>query len=255
MSAVLANILIGLVTSVLSAGSVWTWQRARRISVLRRRTAFFGLDPGRTCLIVMNNHWQKPGSTSHNDVQTMIEIAALAYEAGCPISVLPVDDLHESNGDRTEFCIGGPGSNSRATTYLASYLPGVEWRPFDKKPGSGTIIVAGRRYPFEHGRTEHALVAKFTPPQSSSPVILISGQRSIDNRAAINLLKRSYQNLSKTIASLDRFCLIVRINSSDSYGYQAAEIVADATAAAFAPEIARPVEIGEPAQGSGSVGE
>jgi hypothetical protein len=49
---------------------------------------------------------------SHDDVHAMIEVAALAHEAGCPISVLPADDLRENNGDRTEFCIGGPMSNS-----------------------------------------------------------------------------------------------------------------------------------------------
>lgn len=172
MSAVLLNVLIGLVTSVLSGGAVLTWRRVRDTRIVRRRAAFFGLRPGRTCLIVLNDHYDKPGSTSHNDVHTLIEIAALAHEASCPISVLPAGGLHESNGDRTEFCIGEPTSNR--------------------------------------------------------------GQRSIDNRVAINFLQREYRSLSRSVGSPDRFCLVVRIISSDTYGYQSAEVAADVTGAAFA---------------------
>jgi hypothetical protein len=237
VSAVVFNIVIGLVTSVVSGGSVWAWHRVAITAAARRKAAFFGLAPGTTCLIVMNNHWQKPGSTSHNDVYTMIEIAALAHEAGCPITVQPTDELHEGNGDRTEFCIGGPNSNPRTAGHMSAYLPGVRQGP-PKKLGPAALVVGGQRFPFEHKRREYALVAKFTPPGSSRPVIVISGHRALNNRAAIHFLIREYRNLSRTLASLERFCLVLRVNNSGTYGHEATELIADVTDAAFAPHLA-----------------
>jgi hypothetical protein len=59
------------------------------------------------------------------------------------------------------------------------------------------------------------------------------GQSSIANQAAVYLIKRDYRRLSKTVASLDRFCLMVRVDSADIYGYQAVELAADLSAVAF----------------------
>jgi hypothetical protein len=231
--AVLLNIVIGLVTTVLSGGSVLAWRHMKDARMLRGKAAFFGFRAGGTCLIIMNNHWQKPGSTSHNDVHTMIEVAGLAHEAGCPISVLPADDLHENNGDRIEFCIGGPTSNPRTAGHMAAHLPGVRYRAYSSRRDSGAIVVSGKQFLLDHGQQEHALVAKFIPAHSSSPVIVIYGQRAIDNRAAIHFLKREYRKLAKAVDSVDRFCLIIRVISADTYGYQAAELAADVTDAAF----------------------
>ena len=235
MSEVALNVVIGLVTSVLSGGSVWAWHRAALVSAVHRKAAFFGLVPGGTCLIMMNNHWQKRGSTSHDDVQAMIEIANLAHETGSPIVVMPADELHEGNSDRTEFCIGGPTSNPRTAGHLAAHLPGVRHLSIENEPGPGALIVGGEQFPYERGRLEYALVAKFTPSGSSRPVIVISGHRSLNNRAAIHFLIREYRKLSKTVASLEQFCLVLRTNASATYGHHATELLADVTTAAFAP--------------------
>ena len=248
MSAVVFNIVIGLVTSVLSGGSVWAWQRAAITTAVHRKAAFFGLASGATCLIVMNNHWQKPGSTSHNDVHAMIEVASLAHETGCPITVLPADELHESNGDRTEFCIGGPTSNPRTAGHMAAHLPGVRHLSNPGALGPSALLVGGEQFPFEHGRLEHALVARFTPLGSSRPVILISGHRSLNNWAAIHFLIREHRNLSKAVASPERFCLVLRMNASATYGHQATELVADVTTAAFTPHQASPATAGNASQ-------
>jgi hypothetical protein len=233
VSSALLNIVIGLVTSVLSGSAVLLWRRAAGSRILHRKAAFFGLRPGSPCLIVMNNHWQLPGSVSHNDVHVMLEIAALAQEAGCPVSVIPADELREREEDSVEFCIGGPLSNPRTAAHLAAYLPGVRQRPISARSDSGAIVVGGRKFAFKRGRQEYALIAKFTPAHSTYPVILICGQRAIDSRAAVSFLKHSYRTLSKTVESINKFCLIIGVNSSDAYGSQAAELAADVTSAAF----------------------
>lgn len=234
MSAALLNILIGLITSILSAGSALLCRRAIQARALNRKSAFFGLTPGSPCLIVLNDHWQLPGATSHNDVHTLLEISALAHESGCPVSVVSTEGLREHKQDSVEFCIGGPQSNPRTAAHISAYLPGLRFRPISTKSDSGAFIIGGRKFLFKRGQKEHAIVAKFTPAHTKHPVILIYGQRPIDNRAAINFLNENYRQLSKAVDSVDRFCLVVQVTSPDAYGYQAAELAADVTPAAFA---------------------
>src|SRR6516225_8751279 len=123
VSSVLANIAIGLVTSVIGGGAVWLWQRARNVRTLRRKERFFGIEPGGTCLIVMNNKYNMPGSTHHNDVHAMIEIATLASSIGSAVLIESCNDFQGVNGNRTEFCIGGPASNPRTAAHVAAHLP------------------------------------------------------------------------------------------------------------------------------------
>lgn len=241
MSSALVNIAIGLVTSVVGGAAVWLWQRVRSGSILRRQEAFFGLRRRGICLIVMNNTAARLGATHHNDVQAMIEVATLASGIGSSVLIESCNDFHELNGDRTEFCIGGPmgGSNPRTGAHLAAYVPGVGIAPHDPARRNSLAIVAGdQEFLCDRGRAEHALVAKFTPPGSSRPVIVICGQSSVTNRAAIHFLKREFRGLSKSLSSIDRFAIIVRVTSSDAYGYQAAELASDVSAVAFVPQVA-----------------
>jgi len=233
--AVLLNFVIGLATSIISGGSVWLWQHGKNVRILRRKSVFFGLKPGTTCLIVMTSRYDKPGTSSHDDVQALVEVGALAAEVGCPVSVWSPEELRESNGNRTEFCIGGPYSNSRARGHLSSYLPGVSFRPYGSSRRGSIAIAAGRvRFLQDPGNKEYALVAKFTPDGSSAPVILICGQTAVTNRAAINFLKREYRELAKVIESIDRFCIVIRVAAINTYGYHAASLERDVSAAAFA---------------------
>jgi hypothetical protein len=144
---------------------------------------------------------------------------------------------HGINADRTEFCIGGPmgGSNPRTGAHLTAHLPGVSIIPDESdRRDSTAIVVGGQEFPCDRGNEEHALVAKFTPPGSSRPVIIICGQSSITNRAAIHFLRREYRSLAKALSSTERFCIMVRVASIGAYGFQAAELAADVTGTAFA---------------------
>jgi hypothetical protein len=219
------NIVIGLVTSTVSGGSVWAWKRAGGARVLHRKQAFFGLHPDRSCIIILNSHWQFSAATDRSDVHAIMELAAVADEVGCPYSLLAAD-AGEINGDRTELGIGGLGSNPRNVGYAASQLPGVTLE-------DDAFTIAGQRFQHDQGRHDHALVAKFTPPQSTQPVLMIVGQSSVANHAAVYFLRRNYRDLSRSVASLDRFCLVLRADSTDTYGYQSVQLVADLSEAAF----------------------
>ncbi len=234
MSAALLNIIIGLATSIISGGSVWLWQYAKNARILHRKSIFFGMKPGSTCLIVMTGRYDNPRAASHDDVQALVEVGTLANEMGCPISVRSSEELRESNGNRTEFCIGGPESNSRTRGHLATYLPGISFRPYNpSRRDSIAIVAGGQKFLRDPGSREYALVAKFTPPASTSPVILISGQTAVTNRAAINYLKREYREVARAVVSADRFCIIIRVAATDTYGYEAASLERDVSATAF----------------------
>jgi hypothetical protein len=234
------NIVVGLVTSIIGGACVWAWQRLRSASRLRRKEHFFGLAPRGTCLIVMNSKAGLTTATHHHDVQAMIEIATLASGIGASVEIESGGTFQGINGDRTEYCIGGPagGSNPRTGGHLAAHLPGVRLQADPDRSELPAIVAGGREFRWRRGEQDYALVAKFTPPGSARPVIVISGQTALSNRAAVWFLKREYASLSKSLPSTDRFCIVIGVPAVATYGYQAAELAADLSATAFRPAVA-----------------
>jgi hypothetical protein len=201
----------------------------------------------------------------HHDVYAMIEVATLAASTGSPVSVESCNDFQGLNGNRTEFCLGGPGggSNPRTGAHLAAQLPGVRTQVAGTRPL--TYEIGGRLYRCSPGTEEFALVAKFTPDGSTRPVILICGQTALSNRAAVSYLKREHRALARTLPDLRRFALMLQVTASDAFGHEAAAVAADVTAAAFAPVLVparppgaispRPGPVSGPAPGRGNGGD
>jgi hypothetical protein len=231
----LGNIAIGLVTSLLGGSIVWMWERAKRAREVNRRAAFFGVRPGHTCLIVLGNKYNSPGTAHYRDVRATVELAQLTGELGCDVLVQS-GDFRGGNGDRTEFCVGGPtgNSNNRTGGHLAAHLPGVTIHPYDNAlPDSVAIEVGGEKFLFDRGNQEYALVAKFTPAESSRPVFLVSGQTSVANLAAIHFLRREYAHVAKELSSVERFCIVIKVSGIDTYEFHRARLEREVTAAAF----------------------
>jgi len=126
VSSALANIALGLITSVVGGAAVWLWQRLAVRRSRRAKESFFGLARGTGCLIIFNNAAGRRGAMHHNDVQAMIEVATLGASTGSPVSVESCNDFQGLNGNRTEFCLGGPGGGSNPRTGAAAYQP---WCP------------------------------------------------------------------------------------------------------------------------------
>ncbi|NEW75364.1 hypothetical protein [Streptomyces rhizosphaericus] len=234
MSSVLANILIGLITSLISGLSVWLWQRAKYVRAGRRQAAFFGISPGQSGLIILTHHHSSPWVTSHYDVYALLEAAALVDQVRGEIAVEAASEFRGSNGNRTELCIGGPDANERSAGHLAYHLPGIRFLPFSSGPDALGIVVGDREFLWVRGEREYAVVAKFTLPGARSPVFLICGQTGNTNHAAVHFLRHHYQELMKTLPSIDRFCLIVRVSLPNVYGHELVELERDVTAEAFA---------------------
>jgi hypothetical protein len=259
VSSVLINIVVGLVTSLLSGTAVWAGQRLRSLRRRQQAAAFFGVGAGQRCLLVIyRTPWQpSPDSMRHADVQALVDLAVRLRELGAEPEVVPFDRLASAPGQQTEFCIGGPTVNARTQTHLARYLPGVTMRPWDRTRRDSTAVVVGQQR-FLHtpppgpgsgadgGEQEqvYAVLARFVPPSGDRPVFVISGQTALANRGAVQFLTRSgNQRRLRRLAAGDatgggRFCLVVRVAWPRVYGHQLVEVASDVTAAAFAPTAA-----------------
>jgi hypothetical protein len=234
LSAVILNIVVGLMTSIISGGAVWAWGRARVTRWQRERARFFGLSPGDTCRIVAPQAFGAPRTISKHDVFSIVELAKLMRDLRADLDVVGSDEGTYGVGDHTEFCVGGPTANVRMQSHLARFLPGVSIRsaPPDS-PDSGAIVTAGQEFLRERDSREYVLVARVRPPGRGQPLFLICGQTGITNRAAASYLRDSYRRISSAHGSGENWCIVLRVVAPSVYGHQMTELAADVSAAAF----------------------
>lgn len=237
MSAVVLNVVVGLITSLISGGSVWVWGRARVTRRQRERARFFGLSPGDTCRIVAPQAFGIPRTVSKQDVFSIVELAKLMRDLRADLDVVSSDEGSYGVGDLTEFCVGGPSANTRMQSHLAHFLPGVtvvSYPPDSHKPAA---IVAGRaEFLREPDAREYVLVARVRLPGNGRPLFLISGQTGITNRAAAAYLRDNHRRISSAHGDRDNWCLVLRVVAPSVYGYQMTELAEDVTASAFSAQ-------------------
>jgi hypothetical protein len=227
------DIVTGLVTAIISGGTVWLWQRGSRTRRQRKKAVFFGVRSGQTGLVVMPRHWQSEHAVARLDVYALLDVGSLVDGLGGRVEVRSAEELREGIGDRTEFCIGGPDSNPRTAAHLASFVPGVVFRPFSDVGHAVEIVSGTDRFVRAPDEREFVIVAKFRPAGTTHPVFVVSGQTAITNRAAIHFLRQHYAELAKTFSVRGDFCLIIRVTSPNIYGHELASLEKDITATAF----------------------
>lgn len=232
------NIVLGVVATAVSGGFGWfartyLWRRA-----LRRKQAFFGLPAGSDCLFVVNRQMGGTENSLHrNDAFALLEISALIKDCGATVQVV-THEARQGFGERAEFCVGGPASNSRTVAHLHSLLPGVRVdQSAEAGPDRGAIVVGGETYRWEPGLAEYVLLARLTTGQGARPVFLLSGQTANSNQAAARYLARNHEELARGHRGRS-FCLVLKVVNSDAYGPDVTELVADVTAAARTTPVA-----------------
>ncbi|MEY9485161.1 hypothetical protein RKD26_000955 [Streptomyces calvus] len=180
------NIVLGVVAAGISAALGWIartylWKRK-----LRRKQAFFGLPDNSESLLVVNRDPATAEPAVHRfDVFALLELSALIKDCGAHVQVVTQDTAHQGFGERTEFCVGGPGSNRRMVAHMSAMLPGVRVN-IDPEPGPdrGAFQIGGERYRMDPGVTEYVLLARLTVGErrDTRPVFLFCGQRAITNQ-------------------------------------------------------------------------
>ncbi|MFJ7076912.1 hypothetical protein [Streptomyces sp. NPDC098781] len=232
------NIVLGVLAAGISAGLGWlarTYLWKRR---LRRKQAFLGLPQNSESLLVVNRDPATSEPAVHRlDVFALLELAALIKDCGAHMQMVTQDNVQQSFGERTEFCVGGPGSNRRMVAHMAAMLPGVRVN-IDPEPGPdrGAFQIGGERYRMEPGVTEYVLLARLTAGerQEARPVFLFCGQRAVTNQAATRYLARNHERLARKHGGKP-FALLLKVVNSQAYGPDVVELVADVTRAAQTP--------------------
>ncbi|MFJ4500348.1 hypothetical protein [Streptomyces sp. NPDC088864] len=229
------NIVLGLIATGISAALGWIartyfWRRK-----LRRKQAFFGLPGNSECLLVVNRDASGEGSVHRHDVFALLELSALIKDCSAHAQILSHDIAQQGIGERTEFCVGGPVSNRRMAAHLHSLLPGVRINTSPEPgPDRGAFQIGSERYRAEKGVSEYVLLARLSTGQEARPVFLFCGQHAITNQAASRYLARNYERLARKHGN-NTFCLLLKVVSSQAYGPDVVELVADVTRAAQAP--------------------
>ncbi|MET8943524.1 hypothetical protein ABZX30_08030 [Streptomyces sp. NPDC004542] len=232
------NIVLGVVAAGISAGLGWIartylWKRK-----LRRKQAFFGLPENAESLLVVNRDPATSEPAVHRfDVFALLELAALIKDCGAHLQVVTQDTVQQGFGERTEFCVGGPGSNRRMLAHMSAMLPGLRVN-VDPEPGPdrGAFQIGAERYRMDPGVTEYVLLARLTAGErrEARPVFLFCGQRAITNQAATRYLARNHERLARKHGD-NSFVLLLKVVNSQAYGPDVVELVADVTRAAQAP--------------------
>jgi hypothetical protein len=239
LSAVILNVAVGLITSLISGASVWSWGRARATRRQRERARFFGISPGESCRIVAPQAYGAPRTVSKHDLFSIVELAKLMRDLRADLDLVSSEEGTYGVGDLTEFCVGGPTANTRMKSHLARFLPGVSilsYAPESQKPDA---IVAGRReFLRERDSLEYVLIAKVRLPDGGKPLFLICGQTGITNRAAASYLRDNYRRISPVHGDSGNWCVVLRVMAPSVYGHQMTELAADVSASAFAARAA-----------------
>ncbi|AVV47860.1 hypothetical protein C6376_32930 [Streptomyces sp. P3] len=232
------NIVLGVIAAGVSAALGWVTRTSLWRRRLRRKQAFFGLPEHSECLLVVNRDAGSADLAVHrHDVFALLELAALIKDCGAGAEVVTQDAARQGFGERTEFCVGGPGSNRRMAAHIQALLPGVRVNT-DREPGPDRLAfqVGAEHYRMESGVTEFVLLARLTAGRrrGARPVFLFCGQRAINNQAATRYLVRHHERLARKYGD-GSFVLLLKVINSHAYGPDVVELVDDVTRQAQAP--------------------
>ncbi|WP_406442435.1 hypothetical protein OHB00_40095 [Streptomyces sp. NBC_00631] len=234
----LRNIILGVVAAGISAALGWLARTSLWRRSLRRKQAFFGLPENSESLLVVNRDPATSEPAVHRlDVFALLELAALIKDCGANLQMVTQDNVQQGFGERTEFCVGGPGSNRRMLAHMSAMLPGVRVNIAPEPgPDRGAFQIGTERYRLDPGITEYVLLARLTAGQrpDARPVFLFCGQRAITNQAATRYLARNHERLARKHGN-NSFVLLLKVVNSQAYGPDVVELVSDVTRAAQAP--------------------
>jgi hypothetical protein len=110
------DIVLGVVAAGIGAtlgllARTYLWKRK-----LPRKQAFFGLPDGSESPLVVNRDPAASEPAVHRfDVFALLELAALVKDCGAHAPRGHPGHVGQGFGERTEFCVGGPGSNGRVS--------------------------------------------------------------------------------------------------------------------------------------------
>lgn len=252
----MTDLLVNLLASVIAATAAWVTQRGLRYRAMAKRRAFFGVSRGERCLMVVARHASSPSehSVASRDVAALVEVAAIVKECGGQADVATAYHRIAEFGRQTEFCVGGPTTNTRMAVHLRTLVPSVRFEYVADAERQMVWWVGPRPFRRTSERGAYVVVAKAFGPGSLRPVFLIAGQTSAANLAGARYLARELGPLTARYGTTGRFCLVLRVAEPTTYGPDYVELAADVTDTAFTPVEPAGGEAGPERESSGEAG-
>lgn len=234
-SDVVAQLALGVGSSVITGTAVWLGQRARAAARARARRRFLGLGEGDGCRLVVGESPKHHDLIHRRDVTAMLELAAMLRAAGATPRILNADEASAERSDAVELCLSGPLDNRRTGAHLRRHLPGLSIAPYrEGDPARVAFSVDGREYRMDRRRSEHAFLARIC--RDGRPhVFLIAGQTGDSTAAAAVYLVDRLPGLRRRFGDAGTFCLMLRVLEPATFGHREVEEVADVTTPAAAP--------------------
>jgi hypothetical protein len=242
------DVVINLVASAIAAVVGWTGQYLVRYRRILRKRSFFGVRPGAEVILFVAKHFSspRPQSVHRNDVATLVELATAIRECGGLPTLVTSEEGRPEVGRVTEYCVGGPSANPRTAAHARVSLPGVRFGASEPETESSLPYSVGEReFQRVRGSEQFALLARVRSAESASPVFILAGQTALDNLGAARYLAANWKQLRHDYRQRD-FCLVLGFREPAVFGADHVHLVADVSAAAFAPVEPQPV-IPEPA--------
>jgi hypothetical protein len=238
--AIAADLVIAIVSGLLSALIYAVGGRFIRLRRIRQAAEWFGSMPGDNWVVLLPRFTGDDRAVYYRLLEAVREITVLAESVRC--SVHPELNDHMSElGDVTEFSVGGGGlEGTRPRVHLKTWVPSFRFR-YDGEIGPDTdfdIVLGDDVYPYTRGVSEYALLARFRPSPASRPVFLVSGQGARSDIGAVTFLRKNHAKLRDRFGE-GHFGLLLHIKESEKYGASLVSEVCEV------PVLAAPTNNGE----------
>jgi hypothetical protein len=228
-SDVIAQLALGVGSSVITGAGVWLVQRARSAGRSRRRRRFIGMAglAGGECRLIVGDHYAQPGAVHRRDMAAMLELATVVRSAGGRAVVMSAGDATAPTDD-VEFCVGGTRANRRTEAHLRRCLPGLSMRNRDGVQ-IPDIVVGTTEYHVSD-EAHYGVVARVCRPERPN-LFLVFGQTGVSTVAMAAHLAARIGELDRRFGADETFCLVLRAHTPRAYGYSEVEELADVTGA------------------------
>ncbi|WJK40729.1 hypothetical protein O7608_30855 [Solwaraspora sp. WMMA2056] len=234
MNGVVEQLALGVAASAIAGSAVWGYQQLRTGSRIRTERSFLGLPMkgAHPIRIIVGDQAGTTGQVNRTDMAAVFELAFLLRNTGAAVDLQTAEEARVRRADDTEFCVGGPHSNTRTAAAIRRHFPGLVFPPFDPINGTHwTLSVGKRRLLGVKGQVEYVMLARIQ--RTGRPhLFIVAGQAAVANHAAAAYFAQEVPSLRRRFGDTSTFCLGLRVLDSKIYGHHEVEELADLTAEA-----------------------
>lgn len=238
MNTAFITLLEGVIASLIAVAIVTAFNFFRTRLKNHKLKTVLGIHNKSNSLIILSRRDKELELVGYRDAYASAYVFAMLNEIDAKCEFFLEGRLDVREGDKTEFCIGGPPSNMRTLEYLKSKLPGIKTSEYDKDESIGifkrwSFIVNNREYKFPNSdNKDFGILAKIAGSNDTS-VFLFAGLTGFSTLGSAYFLVSQARKNIYTRFKAKPFCLILQLDAPWSLGIKNVHEVFDASALAF----------------------